>query len=173
MASDVRAEMILLLPRLRRFGRALTGSQEKADDLVQGACERALRSIASFTPGSHLDSWMYRILRNLWIDDLRQRRFEVQSSDGIDIAGEDGRRTAEGRSDLSFVRSRIAELPPEQREVLVLVCIEDLSYRETAEMLEIPIGTVMSRLARARIALGAASARDAGPRSEAARGASR
>ena len=76
MATDVRHEMILLLPRLRRFARALAGSREDADDLVQAACERALRAIDSWEPGSRLDSWMFRILRNLWIDQLRRKKSE-------------------------------------------------------------------------------------------------
>jgi RNA polymerase sigma-70 factor (ECF subfamily) len=155
---DVRHEMILLLPRLRRFARALAGSREDADDLVQAACERALRAIDSWEPGSRLDSWMFRILRNLWIDQLRRRKAEniADRWEGeIEIAGEDGRRTTEGRLELAQVRATIATLPEPQRDVLVLVCIEDLSYREAAAVLDVPVGTVMSRLARARHALNA------------------
>jgi RNA polymerase sigma-70 factor, ECF subfamily len=161
MATDVRHEMILLLPRLRRFARALAGSREDADDLVQAACERALRAIDSWEPGSRLDSWMFRILRNLWIDQLRRKKSEniVDHREGeIEIAGEDGRRTTESRLELAQVRATIATLPEPQRDVLVLVCIEDLSYREAAAVLDVPLGTVMSRLARARQTLAAALA---------------
>jgi RNA polymerase sigma-70 factor, ECF subfamily len=161
MPPDVRHQIIALLPRLRRFARALAGSREDADDLVQAACERALRAIDSWEPGSRLDSWMFRILRNLWIDQLRRKRTEriVDQHDGeIDVAGEDGRRTAESRLELAHVRATIATLPQAQRDVLVLVCIEDLSYREAAAVLDVPVGTVMSRLARARHALAAALA---------------
>lgn len=158
MAAHVRDQMILLLPRLRRFARALAGSKEDADDLVQDTVERALRSIGTWEPNSRLDSWMFRILRNLWIDRLRRRKAERIDRDAevsADIAGEDGRRTAEGRLALAEVQNVIAGLPEQQREVLALVCVEDLSYREAAEILDVPMGTVMSRLARARQALAA------------------
>ncbi|MCC6983848.1 MAG: RNA polymerase sigma factor [Bauldia sp.] len=172
MAADIRHQIILLLPRLRRFARGLTGSAAEADDLVQGACERALRAIGSWQPGTRLDSWLFRILRNLWIDDLRRRRIAVSSEGPIDPPGEDGRTVTEARIDLGRVRERIAELPPAQREVLVLVCIEDLSYREAAAVLDVPIGTIMSRLARARQAL-AASLGESGASAPGARGAVR
>jgi RNA polymerase sigma-70 factor, ECF subfamily len=158
MATDVRQQMIALLPRLRRFATALAGSRDAADDLVQGACERALRAIDTWEPGSRLDSWMFRIVRNLWIDQLRRRKAEKVVDDpdiGSKVVGEDGRRTAESRLELADVRAAIATLPERQREVLALVCIEDLSYREAAAILEVQIGTVMSRLARARATLAA------------------
>ena len=127
---------------------------------MQGACERALRAIDSWEPGSRLDSWMFRILRNLWIDELRRKKAE-RIADGAEVdfeaPGEDGRRTTESRLELMQVRALIAALPAAQREVLALVCIEDLSYREAAEVLQVPIGTVMSRLARARLALATAT----------------
>lgn len=159
MDADVRNQIIVLLPRLRRFARALSGSADEADDLVQGACERALRAIDSWQPGSRLDSWMFRILRNLWIDRLRHMKVEsiVTGSDtDLELPGEDGRHTMESRLELARVRAVMATLPDQQREVLALVCIEDLSYRDAAVVLDIPIGTVMSRLARARQALTAA-----------------
>lgn len=170
MAADIRQQIILLLPRLRRFARGLTGSAAEADDLVQGSCERALRAIESWQPGTRLDSWLFRILRNLWIDDLRRRRVSVGSDEPFDPPGEDGRTVTEARIDLGRVREHIAGLPPAQREVLVLVCIEDLSYREAAAVLDIPIGTIMSRLARARQAL-AASLGESGSRAPDTRGA--
>jgi RNA polymerase sigma-70 factor (ECF subfamily) len=159
MQADIRHQMIALLPRLRRFARGLAGSRDDADDLVQGACERALRSIDSWQPGTRLDSWMYRILHNLWVDQHRRRRHEAPIEDAdLKVGGEDGRRTAESRLELAEVRAQIAALPEPQRDVLVLVCIEDMSYREAAETLSVPIGTVMSRLARARASLAAALA---------------
>ncbi len=153
MTSDVSREMVILLPRLRRFARGLCGSAEQADDLVQGACERALRAIDTWEPGTRLDSWMYRIVRNLWIDQSRRKQMDSLDDGMLEIASEDGRRTVDAKLELQAVRGCISALPDEQREVLVLVCIEDMSYREAAEVLSIPIGTVMSRLARARIAL--------------------
>jgi RNA polymerase sigma-70 factor, ECF subfamily len=155
MAADVRIEIVAFLPRLRRFGRALTGSLAEADDLVQGACEKALASLDGYEPGTRLDSWLFRILRNLWIDQVRRKKFAPTEEVGDHHAGEDGRSIVEARSELDLVRGLIGTLPNEQREVLVLVCIEDQSYRDTAAILDIPIGTVMSRLSRARLALSA------------------
>ena len=105
---------------------------------------------------------MFRILRNLWIDELRRKKAE-RIADGAEVdleaPGEDGRLTTESKLELMQVRALIAALPAAQREVIALVCIEDLSYREAAEVLQVPIGTVMSRLARARLALAAATGR--------------
>src|SRR5687767_12108408 len=97
MADDVRfLQIAAMLPRLRRFARGLARSAEEADDLVQGACERALRSIDSWQPGSRLDSWMFRILHNLWIDTLRRKRIDSDIDlPDRDVQGEDGRRTTE------------------------------------------------------------------------------
>jgi RNA polymerase sigma-70 factor (ECF subfamily) len=155
--SPFATELIALLPRLRRFARALTGSADRADDLVQAACERALRAADRFEPGSRLDSWMFRIIRNLWIDGLRahsqdgSRHLPIEAAETVPHA--DGPSGIEASLMLAKVRAAIAELPEQQREVIVLVCIEELSYREAAEVLDVPIGTIMSRLARARARL--------------------
>lgn len=176
MTADIEREMVGLLPRLRRFARALSGSSDEADDLVQSACERGLRAIGSWAPGTRLDSWMYRILRNLWIDGVRRRRTGPAFSGGegvSELIGEDGRRTVEARLELARVRTLISRLPDQQREVLALVCIEDFSYREAADLLDIPIGTVMSRLSRARQALAAELAVAPGSADADAQGVSR
>lgn len=155
MTDDPRTELIQLLPRLRSFARSLTGSVDFADDLVQTGIEKGLRNLASYTPGTRLDAWMFRILRNAWIDTLRARRdtaeFDLEAAETL--AGDDGRQTTEARLHLAEVRRAIAALPEEQRVVLMLVCVDGMRYREVAEALGIPQGTVMSRLARARIAL--------------------
>lgn len=160
MAEDaVLTEMVALLPRLRRFACGLTGSLADADDLVQGACLKALDRIEQWRPGTRLDSWMFRILQNLWIDQLRERRGREVAMDPEDLAERavgDAARENDARIALSEVRREVAKLPPEQRAVLMLVSVEGVSYKEAAEILEIPIGTVMSRLARARLALGRA-----------------
>lgn len=153
MSDDIGQEMIALLPRLRRFAIALSGSRQNADDLVQGACERALAARDSWTPGTRFDAWMFRILRNLWIDGLRRSRSQgVRESvdDRHDLVGAQGEREAEARLALRDVRLAMERLPAEQREILLLVCVEDMSYRAVAEILDVPIGTVMSRLSRAR-----------------------
>jgi RNA polymerase sigma-70 factor (ECF subfamily) len=160
VAEDaVLTEMVALLPRLRRFACGLTGSLADADDLVQGACVKALDRIEQWRPGTRLDSWMFRILQNLWIDQLRERRGREVAMDPEDLAERavgDAARENEARIALGEVRREVAKLPPEQRAVLMLVSVEGVSYKEAAEILEIPIGTVMSRLARARLALGRA-----------------
>jgi RNA polymerase sigma-70 factor, ECF subfamily len=146
----------MLLPRLRRFALSLTGSHHSADDLVQGACERALVAADSWTPGTRLHAWMFRILRNFWIDTHRRRRTEQLVSRAVIDHGPvctDGEREIEARLMLKRVRSAIAGLPRENRKVLIIVCIEDMSYRAVAERLGIPVGTVMSRLSRARLRL--------------------
>ncbi len=149
----VEDQLVAFLPNLRRFAISLCGSRDVADDLVQAACERALASAERFEPGTRFDAWMFRILRNLWIDVVRRRKtagVQEDISEREDFAGASGEREVEAKMTLRSVGEAITELPDEQREVLLLVCIEELSYRETADVLDIPIGTVMSRLARAR-----------------------
>jgi RNA polymerase sigma-70 factor (ECF subfamily) len=153
MASDIRQEMVALLPRLRRFALAQTGSREAADDLVQAACERALSRLEQFTPGTRLDSWMFRIIETMWIDRRRYAgRRPAASAKVIDLMPFDARihEQAEARADLAIVRAEVARLPEEQRVVLALVAIDGQSYQQAAETLGVPIGTIMSRLSRAR-----------------------
>lgn len=166
---EIGEEIVALLPRLRSFALSLARRRDEADDLVQAACERAFGAIDTWQPGTRLDAWMFRILRNLWIDRHRRRRDETSLDDdeaGLSVTAEDGRHTVEVRSTMAAVRMAIDRLPEEQREVLMLVCVEDLSYRDAAEVLEVPIGTVMSRLSRARRALAAALEVPAGEATE-------
>lgn len=156
MSADIGDQIVAILPRLRAFALSLARSLPDADDMVQAACERALRARESYTPGTRLDAWMMRIIHNLWVDTYRKRRREVLqdvSDPENDKPGEDGRTLVESRSELSHTWGLIAAMPEEQRSVLTLVCVEGLSYRDTADILDIPVGTVMSRLARARIRL--------------------
>lgn len=151
-------DLVALVPNLRRFALSLCRSRDVADDLVQATCERALAGRAGYTPGTRMDAWLFRILRNLWIDRHRKVSGEGPTSsldEAIDGVGEDGARVAETRLMLDATGRAILRLPEERREVLLLVCVEDLSYREAAEVLGVPIGTVMSRLARARLDLAA------------------
>ena len=151
----------VLLPRLRRFGLALTGSAADADDLVQNACERVLRRGEQLRDHARLDAWIYGIMHHLWLDEVRARRLrrhEDLSAAG-DVVSVHGDQVVEGRMTLQAVRRALGALPAEQRSVLVLVCVDGLSYREAAEVLGTPIGTVMSRLARARQDLSAQLAR--------------
>jgi RNA polymerase sigma-70 factor, ECF subfamily len=146
-------EIIQLLPRLRRFARALAGNPHDADDLVQIAIERALAKSAQLRAGAPLSSWMFGILRNAWIDEsrgrVRRNRLFAPEELGENVADPTGGQQAESL----VVQAAVASLPEEQREVIGLVLVEGLSYREAAEILSVPIGTVTSRLARAREAL--------------------
>lgn len=156
MTNDIRERMIELLPRLRRFSYALTGNLDKADDLVQETCARALTSADQWQVGTRLDSWMYRIAQNVWFDRVRatKTRGEIVDVDAANnIVGVDGRDVTESLLTLQAVAGAIGELPADQQIVVLHVCIDGLSYKDTAEALGIPIGTVMSRLARARQAL--------------------
>ena len=148
-------QLIAVLPRLRRFARGLAGSAVEADDLVQAACERALARAHQFEEGTRFDSWMFRIVQTIWIDQLRSR--DVRKEDG-DVAeerlGTDAPvRGIEARVALDEVRQAVEHLPPDQRTTLMLVTVEGLSYKEAAQVAGVPVGTIMSRLARARIAL--------------------
>src|SRR5690349_13556088 len=135
----VRAEMVALLPRLRRFARGLCGVADQADDLVQAACERAISRIDQWTPGTRLDSWMFRIVQNLWLDEKRSNR--VRTGEGRVDATEamepelsvDGVRRMEAQLTYDAVRKAIAKLPEEQRVVMMLVCVEGQTYQEAAD----------------------------------------
>lgn len=160
MDDHLREEFLAFLPRLRRFTRGLTGSADAGDDLLQAACERAIRFHERFEPGTRLDHWMYRIARNLYLNERRaesRRPVVALETSALDReAAEDGREVTESRLTFAAVRRCVAALPADQREVLLLVTVEGLSYQEVARLLELPMGTVASRLARARIALKAA-----------------
>lgn len=120
---------------------------------MQEACERAILRQHQFEPGTRLDSWMFRIIQNLWIDRQRAGRRRgptVEIGEADTVMGADGESDATAAVDLARVRQCIAGLPEDQRSVLLLVCVDGLSYREAADALDLPIGTVMSRLARAR-----------------------
>ena len=153
MTDELRTRMVELLPRLRRFAVALTGDLDQADDLVQETCMRALSRVEQWQPGTRLDSWMYRIAQNLWLDRMRAKKVRGEQVDveaAEALTGPDGRDVVESRLTLEAVSAAMAHLTNEQRVLIALVCIDGLSYKEAAEIVDIPIGTVMSRLARAR-----------------------
>jgi RNA polymerase sigma-70 factor (ECF subfamily) len=149
-------EVAALLPRLRRFAHALSRSPADADDLTQMTVERALRSSARWQPGTRLDSWLYRIMRNLWIDTVRarSRKNKVEAPpEEAERIGDDPSSGMDAAIELQRVMAAMQRLPDEQREVVALILIEGFGYREAADMLELPIGTVSSRLVRGRTAL--------------------
>lgn len=156
MSADFQTELLALLPRLRRYARARTTTPEEADDLVQAACERAWKARAQWQPGTQLDCWMFKIMSNIRIDQIRAEaaRGPSEGGDALDaIADHVWSRQTEASVTLEQVMKVMRQLPEAMREVLALVTIEGLSYREAADILEVPIGTVMSRLARARAEL--------------------
>jgi RNA polymerase sigma-70 factor (ECF subfamily) len=156
VTSDVRRGIVELLPRLRRFSYALAGDPEKGDDLVQEGCARAFAGLDHWQPGTRLDSWMFRIIHNIWIDQKRASKVRgvvVDLDAARELRGPDGRDVVESRLTLKRVLNAMAKLPQEQQELIALVCIEGVSYQEASAILEIPMGTVTSRLARARRAL--------------------
>jgi RNA polymerase sigma-70 factor (ECF subfamily) len=156
LSNSFENELGELLPRLRRFAHGLSRSSVDADDLTQMTIERALRAKAQWQPGTRLDSWLYKIMRNLWIDTVRVRgrkeRVEAPAEDAAAI-GHDPRDAIEAGIDLQRVMAAMERLPDEQREVVALILIEGFGYREAAELLGLPIGTVSSRLVRGRTAL--------------------
>ena len=155
-SETFECELTQLLPRLRRFAFALSRNGADADDLTQTTVERALRSRDQWQPGTRLDSWLYRIMRNLWIDTVRARgrrdRHEAPEDAAKDV-GEDPREAMHASMELQRAMSAMERLPDEQREVVALILIEGFGYREVSEMLDLPIGTVSSRLVRGRMGL--------------------
>lgn len=154
LSPPFETELIALLPRLRRFAHALSRSPFDADDLTQATVERALRSRDQWQPGTRLDSWTYRIMRNLWIDTARSR----SRKDKVEAPPEEAERVGEAggmeaAAELAQVMQAMHQLPDEQREVVALILVEGYGYREAAELLDLPIGTVSSRLVRGRTAL--------------------
>lgn len=151
-------DLIACLPALRRFALSLCKRPDVADDLVQLTAERAFKARASYDEGTRLDAWLFRILRNAWIDMTRKdktRGTELDIEDAPDAPMVDGRTVVEAKMALNEAERALETLSEDQREVLLLVCVEGLSYAEASAALEIPKGTVMSRLARGRAALAA------------------
>jgi RNA polymerase sigma-70 factor (ECF subfamily) len=155
-SSSFEDQLAALLPRLRRFAHALSRNPVDADDLTQSTIERALKSRAQWEPGTRLDSWSYRIMRNLWIDTTRSRSRraarEAPEEEGLSV-GEDPREAMDASVDLHRIMAAMARLPDEQREVVALILVEGFGYREVSEILGLPMGTVSSRLVRGRTAL--------------------
>lgn len=155
-ADQTRADIVAMLPRLRRFARALTGQTADADDVVQIALERALKRLDQFQAGTRLDAWLFSIVRNAWIDETRARarRGKVFAPAELgERVGSDGEADVHAKLEADDVWSAMRQLPDEQREAIALVCVEGLAYREASNALGVPIGTLTSRLARGREAL--------------------
>jgi RNA polymerase sigma-70 factor (ECF subfamily) len=150
---DLSAELVTLLPRLRRFARALTRNAHDADDLVQLALERALARAHQLRPDAALVGWVFGILRHAWIDELRARARSDQVFEPEESGQHVGDPGQSAQVEVLSVQEALASLPEEQRLAVALVLVEGLSYKEAAHVTEVPIGTLTSRLARARQAL--------------------
>ena len=154
MTDDSRREMILAaVPRLRAFAISLSGSVDRADDLVQETLLRAWAHFDSFQTGTNLNAWLFTILRNLFLSDYRKRKREVEDGDGIYSQGLSSMPEQTGNIELAEVRTALAKLPPDQREALILVGADGLSYEEAAQICGCAVGTIKSRVNRARTRL--------------------
>lgn len=166
MAKDadvLRREILEAMQAIRRFAFALTGTRADADDLLQATVVRILERGAP--DGADTRKWAFRVCKNLWIDELRARRVRRDAAQSADLRPEadlDGERAAVGAVALAETERAMAALPEDQRAALALVAIEGLTYAEAAEALQTPIGTIMSRISRARAALAAALPAGAG-----------
>lgn len=156
MRIDLTEQLTELIPRLRRFASGLAGSSDRGDELVQAACERLLIHEERLQKDTRLDSWMYRVIRNLHVDAIRAQSVRDRSAQQIRLVSESEpprSNDLDDRLHLYDVQEAMLQLPEEQRSALMLVCVEGLSYKEAAEVLQVPMGTVTSRLVRGRKAL--------------------
>jgi RNA polymerase sigma factor (sigma-70 family) len=155
--DTVKAGLREHLRRLWRYGVVLSGSRDTADDLVQATCLRAIERAHQFQPGTHLDRWLMSILHSIWLNEVRAARYRRGQGlvDAETALVFDGVRHMEANISAAQVLEHVQSLPEAQRETVFLVYVEGLTYREAATLLEVPIGTVMSRLAGARAKLAA------------------
>lgn len=152
-ADQLHTEIAALLPRLRRFARSIAWNREDADDLVQAGVERALGRASQFEAGTRLDSWLFRIIKNAWIDEVRSRIRRDQVFEPAEAGEHIGDQSAEAHQQRIAIQRAISLLSDDHRIVIGLVLVDGLPYKEAADVLEIPMGTLTSRLARAREAL--------------------
>ncbi len=142
-------ELVACIPRLRRYARALVGSRAEADDLVQDTLERGWSKLASWRLGSDMRAWMFGIMHNLYVDQLRKQAVEtVELDEDTPVPSYNAPQMQ--YLEIGDMQSALAMLPADQREILLLVALEEMTYEEISSTLRIPLGTVMSRLSRAR-----------------------
>jgi RNA polymerase sigma-70 factor (ECF subfamily) len=148
--DEFSAQALAVIPRLRRYARALTGDTLQADDLVQDTLERALNKRHLWRQGSDLRAWMFTIMHNVFVNQIRARHADDTVALDAEAYNVADRATPIDLLEIADIDAAIRRLPSEQREVLLLVALEQMSYAEAAQALGIPLGTVMSRLYRAR-----------------------
>ena len=152
--SDINAQILVCLPHLRAFARSLAGDRDRADDLVQSAIQRALAAAAQFTPGTNFKGWIFTILRNVYFSELRRHRHLEIPIDEANLNSHASQPTQMAGLEFGEFRRAFDMLPAEQREALVLVGADGFSYEAAAAVCGVPIGTVKSRVSRARRELG-------------------
>ena len=146
----LRDQILAAIPSLRAFAISLSGNVDRADDLVQETILRALANIHSFQPGTNMPAWLFTILRNLFRSEYRKRRREVEDTDGNFAETLKSHPDQIGRVEFQEFRAALAQLPAEQREALILVGASGFSYEEAADICECAVGTIKSRVNRAR-----------------------
>jgi RNA polymerase sigma-70 factor, ECF subfamily len=152
-SEDFSKALIAAIPGLRAFGISLTSNTDRADDLVQETMLKAWKSFESFEPGSNLRAWLYTILRNEFYTQLRKRKREVEDADGVFAAKLSVPGGQESHLDMEDMRAALSQLPPDQREAIILVGASGFSYEEAAEICVVAVGTIKSRVSRARTRL--------------------
>jgi RNA polymerase sigma-70 factor (ECF subfamily) len=164
---SVRDAMLSAVPSLRAFAISLCGNVDRADDLVQETLLRAMANIDSFQPGTNMSAWLFTILRNLFRSEYRKRRREVEDADGSYAESLRSHPEQQGRVEFEEFRAALTRLPPDQREALILVGASGFSYEEAAAICDCAVGTIKSRVNRARTRLAELlsidSAEDFGP----------
>jgi len=150
LGADTNDRIVACIPNLRRYARGLTRNPEAADDLVQDTLERAWKRIALWQQHGDLRAWLFSILHNLFIDGLRSKRASPEESMGEEETGAPVRATQADMLEVGDLDRALSRLPRDQREVLLLVAVEQMTYEQIGGVLGIPLGTVMSRLSRAR-----------------------
>jgi RNA polymerase sigma-70 factor (ECF subfamily) len=153
MRSQDEADIVACIPSLRRYARGLVGERDRADDLVQDTLERACARFALWRRQGEVRAWLFGIMHNQFVDRLRAQRSRPEDSAGDALPEQPQRPQQTDALELRDLERVLQRLPPEQREVLLLVAVEELSYQEVASAIGVPVGTVMSRLSRARARL--------------------
>jgi RNA polymerase sigma-70 factor, ECF subfamily len=152
-SDEFSRQLVAAIPGLRAFGISLTSSAERADDLVQETLLKAWKSHASFEPGTNMRAWLYTILRNEFYTQLRKRKREVEDADGVFAARLSVAPGQESHLDMEDMKTALSTLPPDQREAIILVGASGFSYEEAAEICLVAVGTIKSRVSRARTRL--------------------
>jgi RNA polymerase sigma-70 factor, ECF subfamily len=152
-SQEFREQLIAAIPGLRAFGLSLTSRSDKADDLVQETLMKAWKHHDSFEPGTNLKAWLYTILRNEFYSQLRKRKREVEDADGFYSSRVAVHAEQDGHLELADLRVALAQIPEDQREAIILVGASGFSYEEAAQICNVAVGTIKSRVNRARVRL--------------------